>query len=459
MSDTETTSTVSTLYIDFDAFFANVEKQLDPSLHALPVLVCPMDTPRSGVIACCYEAKAFGVKRGMSRQEVNKIAPNGVFRPARHEIYVEIHHKIIDVIETFIPVRRSWSIDEMECDLGTMDGKAALTLAENIRDALSDVIGPLITPSIGIASNQLLAKIGAEMNKPRGLELLEPRFMPEKIHKVPLKDVPGIADGMLHRLQLANVTTLPHLLALAPKQARAIWGSVEGERMWRALHGEHVVKPETKRGMFGHSRVLARDWQDPVKAHECLRLLTTKAARRLRKEAYYATKLTVSFKDFHGGKFKIEREFSALRDDYSFLRIMAEAFDSLISSSRIKRLKHVAIFLHGLQKHAQLSGDLFSKPEDTARQETVSEIMDVLNEKFGGEMLHLGKRVELPGGYAGGKIAFGRIPTRAELGLSAPQQSNWLERLELDAESEGIPTQRPSQKRHQPGFPPMANRC
>ena len=304
---------------------------------------------------------------------------------------------------------RSWS-----------DGaQAALDVAKQIRAALREEIGPLITPSIGLASNQLLAKIAAEMQKPKGLILLEPSQMPHKISAVPLKDVPGIASGMLERLQRANVFTMPDLLGLAPKQARAIWGNVEGERMWRALHGEHVERPPTKRSMFGHSRVLARGWQNPEQAKKCLRLLTAKAARRLREDQYFATKLTVSCKTFDGQKIKKVREFSGLRDDSSLLRLMEETFNREIQKTGTKRLKSVTVLLHGLQKEIDMSGDLFFDNAHTSKHEILSDVMDELNAKFGGDMLHLGQRVELPGGYAGGKIAFGRIPSRADFGIGS----------------------------------------
>lgn len=418
------TAYVRSLYLDFDAFFAHVEKQLDPALHERCVLVTPMKSRHSSVIACCYTSKARGVRRGMKREEIDALVPDGVFRQARHEVYVALHHRIIDVIERFLPVRKAWSIDEMECDLKRMRAQEAYALAEKIRDAIEAEIGPIITPSIGLASNQLLAKIAAEMHKPRGLIVLEPEQMPAKIHGVPLGDIPGVASGMLARLERAGVRTMPELLALAPKQARAIWGSVEGERMWRALHGETVEKPPTKRSMFGHSRVLARGWQTPGKAGECLRLLTAKAARRLREDQSYATRLTVSFKDFHDQRFKVEREFPALRDDFNLLRVMGETYERALRQSGTRKLKSVAVLLHGLQKREEMTGDLFAPPLNTAKQEAATDAMDALNARFGGDMLHLGMRAELPGGYAGAKIAFGRIPSRADLGQAENAEVN-----------------------------------
>jgi DNA polymerase-4 len=47
---------IESLYIDFDAFFANAEKQLRPELRGRPVGGIPLASEYSGLIACCYQA-------------------------------------------------------------------------------------------------------------------------------------------------------------------------------------------------------------------------------------------------------------------------------------------------------------------------------------------------------------------------------------------------------------------
>jgi len=41
-------------------------------------------------------------------------------------------------------------------------------------------------------------------------------------------------------------------------------------------------------------------------------------------------------------------------------------------------------------------------------------IIDDLNMKHGRAVLHVGTRAKLPGGYAGAKIAFGRVPDKED---------------------------------------------
>ena len=408
---------LQTLYIDFDAFFANVEKQDNPALHGRPVGVQPFDSEHSGVIACCYQAKAAGIKRGTRTQDCRELCPEITLLPARHDVYVEYHTRIIESIEKHLVVEKVWSIDEMECDLRGFTRQQAIDIARRIQDDIAKDIGEYVTPSIGLASNQLLAKIASEMEKPNGFVVLHPRDMPGKLLNVPLEDVPGIAKGNLRRLDAAGIWNMEQLLAISNKQARALWGNIEGERLLTQLKGLSIIREPTTRRMFGHGRILTREWSYPDRAKECLRLLTCKAARRLRADGFYARKLSVSLSFIDGQRLGVERQFSPSRDDFRFVGEMNAAFNAMVAASRTKRIKRISVTLHGLSKPQETSGDLFTWREDDAKskaRERLSDIMDGINAKSGQALIHLGPREEPPGGYAGAKIAFGRVPAKED---------------------------------------------
>ncbi len=403
------------MFLDFDSFFAHVEKQDDPELWNTPVAVAPLKSRASGVIACCYQSKALGVKRGMKRAEAEALAPNIVFRHARHDVYIRKHWTILETIEKYVPIEKAWSVDEMAIDLKKIRLSQAIDLVHKIKTDLREQLGPLVTASFGIAQTGLLAKIAAEMNKPDGLVVLHPDEMPGKIAHLPLEDIPGVARGMLVRLRRAGVTTTQGLLDLEPKHVRRIWGSVEGERLWRALHGEHTERPETKREMFGHSRVLARTWRTPEKASECVRILCTHAARRLRADQYFCTRMSVGARTLQGERIGLQREFPAVRDDFSLHRIADETFTALLQKSRVNRLSQVSIVLMGIVHEDHIVGDLFAGPRDDTQHDRAVRAMDDLNKKFSKVVLKIGAPDDLPGGYDGVKIAFGRIPDKADI--------------------------------------------
>ena len=410
------------MFLDFDSFFAHVEKQADPALWDKPVAVAPMESPASGVIACCYKAKGLGVRRGMKRVEAEALAPEIVFRHARHDEYIYRHWDILKAIEKHAPVEKAWSVDEMSIDLKKIELSRAIDIARAIKVELRSTLGPLVTASFGIAQTGLLAKIASEMNKPDGLVVLHPDEMPAKLYDVPLSDIPGVGAGMLVRLRRAGITNTKGLLQLQPKHVRRIWGNVEGERLWRSLHGEYTERPETKRGMFGHSRVLAREWRTPAKANECIRILGTHAARRLRAEEFFCTRMSIGAKTLQGQRVGLQREFPAVRDDFIIHRIADETFAALMRQTSARRFSQVSIMLMGIIREDEIVGDLFAGPRDDTRRDRAVRAMDALNTRYAKSVLKIGAPDALPGGYDGVKIAFGRIPTLADIQSAAPQK-------------------------------------
>jgi DNA polymerase IV len=59
--------------IDADAFFASCEQAVNPKLKGKPVVT---GKERGIASAVSYEAKAYGVKRGMTIREVKALCPD-----------------------------------------------------------------------------------------------------------------------------------------------------------------------------------------------------------------------------------------------------------------------------------------------------------------------------------------------------------------------------------------------
>jgi len=192
--------------------------------------------------------------------------------------------------------------------------------------------------------------------------------------------------------------------------------------MWAQLRGYAVSRPETVRRMFGHGRILSSDWRQPQKARDCLRLLTAKAARRLRREGYLASALQVAIGAQDGARWGGEVNFFPARDDHIFLHKACEIFDAGIAALKGARLMKVSVMLHHISRPGEVSADLFehaSSVTERSRWERVTDAMDSLNARNGACVVSLGPRKEPPGGYAGAKIAFGRVPDLNDF-LTAP---------------------------------------
>ena len=417
------------LYLDFDSFFASAEQHFNPALRGRAVGVVPLDAPGTGCIALSREAKALGVPSGATVAAAREFVPDMVFVVARPDAYVRLHQRILAAIERCVPVAKVRSIDEVVCHLLPNEAERAEVLAAQIKATLVREFSEVLTCSIGIAQTELLAKIGAEMNKPDGLVHLRANELPDCIAHLPLRDLPGISEGIERRLNAARIQAVSDLWATERKQARAIWGNVEGERFWNELHGLHVERPATIKRMFGHSRNLPTDWRTPEKVRECARQLALSAARRLRRTDKSSSKLTLSMR---GGEYRTSRRnrdkrlrwsleipFAPNRSDHAFL----SALDDGLKRSRDEvafKPRSVSVMLHGLLSDAEVQPDLFqdqscskaAEPTEIIahKRETISEVIDIVRAKHGPNAISYGPKVELPGGYLGAKIAFGRIP-------------------------------------------------
>jgi len=105
------------LFLDLNSYFASVEQELVPSLQGRPIAVVPVVADTTCCIAASYEAKAFGVKTGTQVGEAKRMCRGIELVEARHELYVEYHNRIVEAVETVVPVASVMSIDEMACRL------------------------------------------------------------------------------------------------------------------------------------------------------------------------------------------------------------------------------------------------------------------------------------------------------------------------------------------------------
>lgn len=407
--------TIESLYLDFDGFFASVMQQAMPALRGRPVGVIPFESDAADstvVIACSKEAKAMGCQNVMPVPEARRICPEIVLVTQRPDLFRRAHNTLLNEIACEIPIETVKSIDELCCRLDPGDMRAPEDLADRLKHRISENVGPYITCSIGFAANRLLAKTACKMDKPNGTTIWHPGDMPAPLLSVPLEDISGIGARLQVRLERAGITSMQALLATQPKQLRNLWGNVNGERMWYALHGYDVKAVPTSRGMYGHGRVLSPGWRTPDKAEACSRLLLMKAARRMRRDGYYARRLYL-WLDIRGRGWFGEHTLPSVHDDHACLAalktIWARARHQIGRKSQIIR---VGVTLLDLVPARNRQLDLLTDDDqECQRWETLTHTIDRLNTQFGKRVVTLGEWTPPPGGFTGGKIAFTRIPS------------------------------------------------
>lgn len=398
---------LNALYVDFNSYFASVEQQLQPKLRGKPIGVLPVIAETTCCIAASYEAKAFGIRTGTMVSEARKLCKNIIFVEGRPPLYVEYHHKLIDIIESCTHVEEVRSIDEVVCQLtGSQQVKEnALALAAKIKRKINQQY-PYIKCSIGIGPNTFLSKVASNMQKPDGCVVIEQHELPDRLLSLKLRDLNGIGRQMAARLAHYGIHTVTSLYAANKNQLRTAWGSVEGERMYDKLRGlePHYVK--NARSSLGHSHVLPPVQRNVAGAKAVLHRLLQKTAMRMRSYSLLATRVNVKVKFREHPSFTAESRISATDDT----RLLTKALEALWKKypTHLDPPIAIGISFSGLLNAYETTHDLFAdKP--SAVQEKLSKALDKLNLKYGKNTVYLGGAHEALKD-APMRIAFNHIP-------------------------------------------------
>lgn len=393
------------LFVDFNAYFASVEQQERPELRGRPVAVVPVLTDRTCCIAASYEARPFGIRTGTNVGEARRMCPGLRVVEARPDVYVRYHHRIIEAVDSVLPVDAVCSIDEMSCRLGEgqREPDRALKLGSTVKSVLRERIGQFVKCSVGLAPNRFLAKVIGESRKPDGLTLLRPEDLPERMFSIPLGDLTGIGPRMLERLERAGITTVEELYGLDEWSLQRIWGSVVGRRWWYVLRGHDLGTPASRRKSLGHSHVLPPEFRTAEGSRSVLLRLIHKAAARLRREGLWAGRMEVLVSFVGTSRWGVRGRLRPCRDTSTFVQFLADRWDGFPKHGTPLK---VAVTFTDLTPNESTSRSLFAEDD---RRERVSAVMDSINARFGVDCLHLAA-MHAARGTAPARIAFDYVP-------------------------------------------------
>jgi len=388
------------LFVDLNSYFASVEQQNRPELRGRPVGIVPMMADTTCCIAASYEAKAFGVKTGTMVGEAKQMCPDLVLVEARHELYVDFHHRIVDAVESCLPVTAVLSIDEMACRLMGRERPllAAMELGRKVKARILEQVGEMMRSSVGLATNRYLAKVASDMEKPDGLVALPLDILPEALRQLTLRDLPGIGSRMEKRLNEKGIRTMEDLMALDCDHAGGVWGSVLGQRLWHWLQGEDFDMQETEHlKSISHQHVLAPDMRTAEKAWAVAHKLLHKAAMRLRSNGLWAGSigLAVGFAVPRGDKTPVSRfgvptrgwkdevRLSECQDNQTLIAALSRLWASRPKGEEYDHPYFIGVHLNGLVPDSLHSLNLFDGTEEEQSRARLVAAMDALNNKYG----------------------------------------------------------------------------
>ena len=293
------------LLADMNAFFASVHQTLNPALRGRPVIVGGDPAKRHGIVlTASYEAKAKGVKTGMTVYEAEKICPQAIFLKPQHHLYIHFFARILRIMRDFTPLVEPFSIDEAFLDVTGCKKLfgSPVEIAQKLKERIRKEIG--VTCSIGIGPNKLLAKMAAGLQKPDGLTVLNSADVPVRLWPLPVRELFGVGPRYEHHLKLFNIHTIGDLAKFPIKILKQRFGT-NGEILWQRSNGIDYspVDPDSleKVKSIGQQITLPRDYRTREEIKVVLLELADLVAQRVRAGGYAGRVVRLSLKDANFG--------------------------------------------------------------------------------------------------------------------------------------------------------------
>lgn len=278
----------------------HVELRRRPDLRGQPVIVG--GSPRGVVLSATYEARALGVRSGMSSVTAQRLAPRATFLPPEFAAYTAVSKAIVEVFESVTSVVESASIDEAFLDLTgavRMFGSAE-RIGEHVRAVVADE--QQITCSVGIGPTKFVAKVASRAAKPDGLLEVASEQVASFLHPQPVEAMWGVGEPTAAKLHRLGISTVGDLAETPRSTLRAAFGPHAGGALLELAWGRDFrrVTPSEPEHSVGSQETFGRDTDDPeVIRRELLRMADRTASRmRLQGKLGRTVSISVRFADF-----------------------------------------------------------------------------------------------------------------------------------------------------------------
>jgi DNA polymerase IV len=389
------------MHVDMDAFYASVELRDRPDLRGRPVIVGGW--PRGVVLSATYEARAFGVRSGISSSQARRLAPHAIFLAPDFDKYTAVSKAIGAVFRSISPVVEAASIDEAFVDITgarRLFGSPA-SIGERVRAAVTDE--QHITCSVGIGPNKFVAKIASRAAKPDGLVEVPPDGVVPFLHPLPVEAMWGVGQAttaQLHRLGLFTVADLAEVPPSTLLHALGPHGMVLHDLAW-GRDCRRVARSDHERSM-GAQETLAHDTDDPRMIRREILRLSDRVARRMRRAGLVGrtVSLGLRFADFA----EVTRSARTPRPTNVTGEIYSQAW-TLYERLRLDRprLRRVGVRVEGLLDAGQTSWQpLLTEPEHGWREAETA--VDAALGRFGPWAVHRASLVKGGAGRGPGSV-------------------------------------------------------
>ncbi len=378
------------LHIDCDAFFASCEQAVNPALKGKPVVT---GRERGIVVAASYEAKAFGVQRGVTLHEARQLCPDLIVVPSNYETYALFSKRLFAIVRRFSSEVEEYGIEESFIDITGLRRPLNMSypqIAAKMKESVETELG--ITVSIGLAPSKVLAKVGSKWNKPSGLVVIRNSDRLVFLRKLDLIDVWGIGPQTTRFLQKHGMRTAADFA-----QKREEWieehMAKPQQEIWHELNGRSVMRIQTAEKHDYASISKTRTFTPASSSREFVFGQLSKnienAFIKARRHNVAAQRLSIFLKT---QEFRYRGVEAVLNRATSFpnevIPLVRQLFDTVFVPGTPYRASGVT--LHHLQPDQRIQMNLFEKPLELDQHRVLFDGVDKLDKRYGKHTVFLG---------------------------------------------------------------------
>ena len=379
-------------HADCNSFFASVEETFHPEYKKVPMAVAGDPENRHGIILAKNElAKKFNIKTAETIHSAKQKCPGLLLCPPRHGTYGEFCERINAIYESYSDFVERFSIDESFIDL-TFFGSDALAIAHEIRERVAREIG--VTISVGVSWCKIFAKMGSDYKKPNAVTHITCENYRKILWPMPVGELFMVGRNTAAELAKFGIKTIgdlaqtdeAFLLQRFGKQGEYLYASSRGlDDSPVARTGEHdPVKS------IGNGMTFKRDLDSEQDIRTGLLVLVDSVAARMRRADVKCTTVQVTIKDT--ALKSITRQ-KSIQPTYLAADLVQACLDMIHASwPKGKPIRLLTVTAQNLlpagEAVEQMS--LFDAPRGSEKAEQLEKAVDVIRERYGGEIIRHG---------------------------------------------------------------------
>ncbi|NLX25448.1 MAG: DNA polymerase IV, partial [Lentisphaerae bacterium] len=347
-----------------------------------------------------YEAKALGIKRGVSLWDAKRMCPELVILPSDYESYSIYSKRMFEIMRRYTPEVEEYSIDEGFADITGMRRLFRCSYVEIAKQMQAAIQAELdLTVSIGLSQTKTLAKIASDFRKPNGFTAVSTKHLQSFLQQVPLADVWGFGKSSQELLRKRCIHTA-HDFVLQDEEWVYKHMHKPGWEIWQELRGNAVkqvaTKEEPPKGSVMKSKTFSAPSADRNYIFAKLVRNLESAFIKIRRHQLRSKELVVYLrrKDYDEQGLSVQLD-QGTSNPMEVMFLIHEMFSRLYREG--VEYRSTSVVLGGLESDRERQTELFEDRRGMERMQSLGQTIDQINRRYGKHKIFLAPGLFLQG--------------------------------------------------------------